>query len=477
MEKKLIKSKLFFKFLTFGLTSAFIVGTPIITTSCSNVGIENLQDVKFNSKANVIVDFDDFIKVYEEKNDLSSAFNSVINSNLNKSILIDNYKNLSEKAKQNISFNVDISNESSTGWGTKKYSEWKSGTTEAIVNLDSEKITITSLKDLHNKLNDSEYLKKLLTLAGVITNQKTEEQTTTYSLVSESNIGIEKNNSSTSTVNVLHINVEEKTQEKTDKKYDLLIPISNIAFELGNKNVKVSLNNNSVNNDFNLTICFGINQTVITSNKNEFLYTPSNVTNGGKESLSIGELFDSFKWYNDETEKDAKGTEKTLNSKKIGDDLGIYNVEFSNPKDETKIKIGEEGYSGMSISFDATPINGFVWNDGTTSKKTVLIENMNIKIKDAGISNLSYSDTDPYVLVWNNLFTSNNKTSEVYPMSVEDLRTKLSDNAFFEKFQNAIFTYSEYKNDFQSVDLFFPNNETNDITDWTTKVNIQVESS
>lgn len=366
--------------------------------------------------------------------------------------MIIDYDNFSQDEKESIRVNVPNINKENDKWGSIDYSDWKNGTTEAFVNYYDEFIHITSLNDLKLKINNNETLKKLLAASSINT-----DNLTNLKIVDNTNIGIVKNDINTLsnlTLDLIHINVQANDNSRWIIKFDLGIPVSNINYKLKYLVLELYFNNSKFSTKTNIDMSFGIDSTIENFKDKEIIIDSQQ---NEKETVNINELLTQLKWSvpSNQTKLTDGNNIIQLDSNKIGKDLGIYNVHFSNPIDSTSIdkKIGTDSYEGMSITFDITPKNNFYWEDGTRDIRKVTTPNLNVKIKDSRVNPwCRVQEDNRYGLMWEKIYP--NKEKE-FPKTLKEVEEILKDKEKFNELWNLIYDVKEYKNDFRSIKMHY----------------------
>lgn len=411
---------------------------------------EPKKEIQIQNNVTLNTTFDDILKGFGADTDLTTAVNQIVNKEDNKKKIINNYEEFGEQ-KQNINISIANINQGNEDWGTIKYNIWKeSSTIDASINNLEEFIHIFSLDNLKKQLNE-EKLKTLLKAASIDSTNFTGVK-----IVDNTDIGIEKNVAKSSNIakDLIHINVEANDQTRALKKYDLGIPISNIKYDLNNIELTASLNSNTNTKNTNINIDFGIDSTIEkTINKHMVIDSQTKQ----KDTVEVGELISQLGWNKTEEPHSRMtinlGKTIELDSNKIGKELGIYNVTFSNPVDSTPQdkKIGMDEYDGMSLTLDAKPKENFKWEDGTDGVKKITISNLNVEIKDSRVQPWCRIEWDSrYGIVWKEMYPENNVQ---FPKNIDEFKKILQNEETFNNFWKIVMNVNEYKNDFRSIKM------------------------
>ncbi|BAC44498.1 hypothetical protein D8X55_04485 [Malacoplasma penetrans] len=290
-------------------------------------------------------------KIYSSQNssDTKTLIAQEIKNNLDSAF--ENSEELKSVNNLNISVEGDFGDNSSWAGieysGTNGWSSTVSGN-EVLYSTDLNTLNISSLNDLKYQLTDAK-IKEILN-ASDSSKLKTNAEYTV------------KNKPGFTSNNLIHINVFEILGSSV-KNLDLQIPYSSVNFNISNMQISVSGDNVQTTNatttlNYNVAINTETNSTQIASRPTA---TASEISDVNKVLVKLG--FAEI----------GSDNNVTLNQKALQEELGIYNVVFSNasiaPSGTTT-----DGQSGAyKISFDATPIanKGFVWEDGTSTAKSV----------------------------------------------------------------------------------------------------------
>ncbi|BAC44532.1 P35 lipoprotein homolog fragment [Malacoplasma penetrans HF-2] len=273
---------------------------------------------------------------------------------------------------------------------------------------NSPQIDIKSLDDLKTQLSDQTKLKDALKEAGA-----TVDETATYTI---------KNQPGLTDDDLIHVNVESSKASATATNYDLQIPASDINLVISDLNVKVSgADVTEVNEKVNLNYNIAI--------KDETSYTgPADIKKMNAtptEDSVMQEL--GFK----ATTRTKRSTDATpaatvaLNSEKIGETLGVFNTEFSNPVlelDSTNNPSSTNNFFTYKITVTGTPKEGYHFEGGETSKQFSFL----VKITEvtASYSTTNIGEYNKLSFAWTNSGVNNPTTS-----NKNTLNTKLQNHA------------------------------------------------
>lgn len=214
-------------------------------------------------------------------------------------------------------------------------------------------LNISSLNDLKTQLDNDAKIKEII---REFDSSKL-NQNAIYSI---------QNKPAVTNDNLLHVNVIAILGSNT-KYFDLQIPTSSINLNISNMSISVSGNNvkplTSAVASFNYNVSLAP-KSYFMNPASTPVASASEVTNANKILVKLG------------LAEVTTRNQIVLTQKAIQEQLGIYNVEFSNasiaPSGTTT-----NGKSGLyQISLQATPIaNGdFVWDDGQNTVRTITFE-------------------------------------------------------------------------------------------------------
>lgn len=241
----------------------------------------------------------------------------------------------------------------------------------------------------------------------------TVDETATYTI---------KNQPGLTDDDLIHVNVESSKASATATNYDLQIPASDINLVISDLNVKVSgADVTEVNEKVNLNYNIAI--------KDETSYTgPADIKKMNAtptEDSVMQEL--GFK----ATTRTKRSTDATpaatvaLNSEKIGETLGVFNTEFSNPVlelDSTNNPSSTNNFFTYKITVTGTPKEGYHFEGGETSKQFSFL----VKITEvtASYSTTNIGEYNKLSFAWTNSGVNNPTTS-----NKNTLNTKLQNHA------------------------------------------------
>ncbi|BAC44494.1 hypothetical protein D8X55_04470 [Malacoplasma penetrans] len=309
-------------------------------------------------------------KIFDAKNSSSSNTNSLIAQEI-KNNLDKSFDNASDLEKvNNLSISVDGGFSGGVTWGNKQYDQnigWGKETVgnEILYGSSLDQFNISSLDDFKSQLNNDTKLKDIISKSDA----SKFDSTATYSIASGSNLGLVGDN-------LVHVNVIETDASSNTKSIDLQIPISNINLNVSNMIVSVSGDNveTQTNKTTNFSYNVGISdQSQFTNPVDAPVASASEVKSANKILVKLGYA------------EVAANNQITLNQDLLKEELGIYNVTFSNanasiaPNGSTT-----DGTTGSyKISLDATPTpnKDFVWEDGTSDTKPVSF-NVNVSVDE-----------------------------------------------------------------------------------------------
>ncbi|BAC44497.1 signal-peptide-less P35 lipoprotein homolog [Malacoplasma penetrans HF-2] len=343
-------------------------------------------------------------KIYNSQN--ASETNNLIAEEIKTNLeqAFDNSTELENVNDLNITVNGNFADTSS--WGGNPYdgtNGWSGSTTgnEILYSTSLNQLNISSLNDLKHQLTDAK-IKEILRSSDSSKLNESAEYTV------KNKLGFTNNN-------LVHVNIMEILGSGV-RNFDLQIPISSINFNVSNMSISVSgtdVQTTNATTNFNYNIA--INNTE--SNTPQPTSTPkassSEVTNADKILVKLG--------YAD------VGTNNSivLNQELLQEEFGIYNVEFSNakiaPNTSTNRQVGS-----YKITLDATPIanKGFIWQDGTTSTKSVSFD-VNVDIGEISPAlNTTLNLTGPLSKIYDVEGTSGSRKS-TNTLIAEDIKANL----------------------------------------------------
>lgn len=226
--------------------------------------------------------------------------------------------------------------------------------------------------------------------------------------------------------------------------YEVRVPLTYLVFKT-KINLKISADN--LNSQYNLNdLYLSIGENFNTNFFKKNLILKSNLITIN----SFGGLFEKLNWVKSENSLINKDFE--LLQDNIARDLGIYNVEFSKPVLDRIYDKSNSDSIIYKITFNAKPINGFKWCDGSKSYKKINIKSIHVK----------YQETKIKEYISNDLFKFNensfNKECEIKIKSnnLIDFETNyFLINEYFVEFQKGLNSwndphYSDYKKQFIS---------------------------
>lgn len=342
---------------------------------------ENIEPI-FNDYI-VITDNINNLYTYGSKESVDDNINLNITKyiNQNPSLVLKNYNLLSNQQKNNINFLYTGNYPGDSQFGNIPYQKWSVGkidNTNNFVNLT--KITYNVLNmpfkfivnsfDEFKKELDSFKLQKMFEQM-----LETTSLNNTYKIVENCALGY--------TNGLLHINVASIENNNNDiKYYDLQIPISNMVLLLkGSLQTNVNNIKTTINN-FNIRYQLSIDSNIKTA------FEPIDFSNENQiNTLNVAKY---LKWYsNIPNDFEDDSLVNNLNSVKMGDDLGMYNVHFSQL---SLIKVVDGVYN---LKFYAQPNKNFFWNDTKNDNPRFLeYYNLKINVKDAYSNSQTNSSPD-----------------------------------------------------------------------------------
>lgn len=352
--------------------SVFILGNSnvLLEEDKNDSTIPSNPDVPENLEIEPILNSN--LDIVNSFSDLYSSTNTNIDQNIKDIILekqlqqkiISNYDKFDDNQKSSLQIDLKT-NLPSNKWGNISYNDWKKETVHVYYGIKFDKLNVSSLNDLHDMLTP-EFIKNIF----VSLNLSTTTDKKTYNLVQDSNIGLENG--------LLHINILETQNQRNEAKYDLQIPISdfnlkiNSEITISGKNIKTTSQKIDIN--YNITVDKNIlnKQALKTIDLNEKY-----------ESVTVNNLLENLNWASQPISSKSNNS-LLINNDVISKEIGLYNVEFSNfnlslknPEND----INSPNYDGIyNLTFDATPHDNHVWDDGTKSQLKITIENIQINL-------------------------------------------------------------------------------------------------
>lgn len=353
------------------------------------------ESASLNTNISVVGSLSDLVT------NIDKNISNLLNSNPDK--VIKDYDTNKDKYG---SLKISATNTASTdnsSWGSISYEEWnkveeqtdeevKTTTTLTQKMYDGQKLIVISLNDFHTKLLDA--LNKTNEVQTLV-------ETTKYSIVENTAIGVDEVN------DLLHVNIQEETTESepvdaktVQTKYDLCIPASMIQYNISGAKISVSGDKvETISDDTSSTIEFTIGSKFTTSYKND-----SDIIIGkNQNSINIVPTANStlvaMGWatyakaplnkISDSNNTTTPGGTTTpnsalivVNNETISKDLGIYNATFEASKLEKNNVVEGEDIT-YKLTLKATLKSGFKWSDGTEGVKDIVVDNLKLFVRGA----------------------------------------------------------------------------------------------
>lgn len=307
--------------------------------------------------------------------DVGALFTQMIKDNPSlKSKVISNYSSFTKEQQDSIVVQITTNKQTDIQWGgTTTYETWGATANIEVVyyNIGSQQLDVSSPKDLKNQLT-AEKLKQIMTEIG---SSNAPEPSATYALEANSQIAFDAKK------DYVNIHVKETFNNNT-KDINLRIPVSDLNLVLKDAAVNVTSSNSNVQPttatlslDYNVGIDPTVHLIPEFSHDVQVDANPQiNDVNAVLEKLG----FIKYNKVNIESSSQVSlksATTSSLDNEKIGETTQIFNTQFSNP--QLTNNTGKH-----SLSFDAVPMNGHYWTDGTTASRRLSINNLNITSKN-----------------------------------------------------------------------------------------------
>lgn len=344
------------------LLSSIGIGAVALTVPVALVSCAAATKPTIKANSTVVTSFN---KLFDPQTDAIlpvDTINELVNEDTSyKASLLET--GLSNDQLKNLKVVVKKEGYADAGWPTVEqptaYDKWSNNAPLAI--YKGEKITISSMADLFNQLNDEKNLANLMSKSGRNIENKT------YSLKKESLINVNNNKSS------IEINVAENDGNQTTF-LNFVLPTSSLNVLLSDAIVTISSSDSSLeidktNNTKKTQIMFnlGVETTIEHFNSIQYLSPDKTV-------IDENSLFTELKFYNANNEFDYDY---------ISFLAGLYNVTFKSIKANFN---GESDAWYGTITFDYEINNGFVWVDNSSEKsKSTTTNEFSIYIKGANI--------------------------------------------------------------------------------------------
>lgn len=357
-----------------------------------------------------IQDFGDISKIFNF--DFQGSLSKNIDQNVSKllssqaSQVITNYNSLSSAQKQNLKIEFNGQYPTQTQWGTIGYDEWSKKdystsppvipapeTQKAGENQDNSQnkvpniptpiyynvnspmnFEVSSLEQFHN-LFTSEKLKEIFT--QILNDDQTNF---TYSLVNDCSFGYTNNDK------IVHLNVNQHDGNKnTNQKFNLGIPVSNIVLKI---NGTLTVYSDAIQKitvpNFSFDYSIGLNQEI----KKDLNITPINVN--GSNEINVENVIDKLGWTikenSDPSAPKASGDESSgtnttykINSSVVGNQIGLFNIDFSN----IQLNTDNQEIGLYSLEITGKPKQGYYWDDKTNLERKFTISNLYVYIQNS----------------------------------------------------------------------------------------------
>lgn len=249
------KRKIIPLFTTIGLLSI----VPLVATSCQFVKNKNETDDSKNDGSSIIpsnpdnpsppFDSQKFLPSLNESistngnadfystNDLTNLIQQQLNNENNLKRLI---KNISDYQSDLSNMQVSVTNKiivDNNSWGDVGYESWKQLGNRVMYSSKADIINITSLSDLKQKINDKQFLLKILANCSLVNPNPNLTGYKYFGLYSNSNYGLDNDG--------VHINAwvaknSDSSEDITSIGLNVIIPYQQINFVVDNINISVS---------------------------------------------------------------------------------------------------------------------------------------------------------------------------------------------------------------------------------------------
>lgn len=370
---------------TLALTGSLgvIAATPIVATSCTS----NYIDMSYNNtlqnnnailNEKVNLNYNAFALGSKT---LNEDLTTILNNNPEK--LIQNYQSISATSTNiNITVKNAVIDNTNTSWGENDFSKWTNPDLKNVYyNSSLGDITISNPNDLHTKLSTHNWLMNKIKDSSIEF-----QNITSANLVQDSNYYVDLTN------DLIHTNVEVELNS-IKQLIDFQIPLSSINYEIKSAVVDITGKNliGVTNSNVDFVLNFGINlkDDYNLNGQSETVYADLDESN----NPILEQVLSGLKW----TKKVQNET--VVNSVKIQEQIGLFNVEFT-PISITR-SIADSNINYFDITLSATPYENQLWADGTSEAKEIVVHNIFVNTKGAELTKEYYAFTGSSYVITN----------------------------------------------------------------------------